>query len=99
MKTNPMMGSAARAYGWLKPDIVVGGIDGDLTLEVMAIIGIVNDWKRIFCVFFIWAGMWVDDARHEGNLSEPVGSGGRLAKSCKPFYARHKAPRIEVKIE
>lgn len=66
-----MMGSAARAHGWLKPDIVLGGIDGGLALEAMAIPGIVNDWKRVFCIFFIWTGMWVDDARHEGNLNEP----------------------------
>ena len=68
-----MMGTAARECGWLDPDIVVSGVDGGLTLEVMAI-RILNDWKRVLSVFFIWAGMWIADARHEGNLSEPVGS-------------------------
>lgn len=75
-KTNSMMGSAATGCGWLKPGIILGGIDGGLTLEALAITRILNDWKRVFCVFFIWAWMWVDDARHEGNLSELGGSVG-----------------------
>jgi hypothetical protein len=89
------MGSTARPSRWLEPGIVLVDIDGSLTLKALTITGVVNDWKRIFCVFFIWAGMWVDEARHEGN-SELGGSVAREISRERNAsrLCRYKAQRM-----